>query len=116
MLPAKNRLKNKENLQRVIREGSLFSFGDLAIKVKKNNLPLLRVAFFVKKKSARLAVDRNRIKRQLRGQFSSMLNKIAPGQDMAVYCNYIEKKGEKFKSSEKKIEQLLLKAGLIKKR
>lgn len=115
MLPAKNRLIKKEDFQRVIRKGSFFSFGDIALRVLKNDLGKTRIGFLVGKKSAKSAVRRNKIKRTLRGAFLRHLKEIHPGFDAVVFCRYREEKNREFKCTGAQVKRLLEKSKLLKK-
>lgn len=115
MLPAKNRLIKKEDFQRVIRNGRLFSFGDIALRVLRNDLGKTRTGFLVGKKCARSAVRRNKIKRTLRGAFLQNLKEMHPGFDIVVFCRYRERKNREFKCTGTEVKKLLEKSKLLKK-
>ena len=84
MLPAKNRLTKKEDFQRVIRKGRLFSFAGGTLKVVANNLEVARVGFLAGKKVSKKATERNAAKRKVRGIFLENIKKIKPGLDLLV--------------------------------
>lgn len=115
MLPKKNRLERKEDFQKVIRKGSFFSFGDVALKAAKNNLGRTRTGFLVGRKSAKNATGRNRIKRMLRGTFLRNLDQIKPGLDIVIFCKFCGKENKKFECNDQKIKKLLVKNNLLRK-
>ncbi|MDR3558852.1 MAG: ribonuclease P protein component [Candidatus Pacebacteria bacterium] len=84
MLPPKNRLIKKKDFETVHRLGRFFSFGLLAAKVSRNTREETRLGFAVGIKFSKKAVQRNRIKRQLREIVRLNLEKIKPGFDVVV--------------------------------
>jgi ribonuclease P protein component len=115
MLPRKNRLTIKADFQRVIRRGASFSFGDVSVRVIKNNTKSSRFGILVGKKSGKSAVKRNRIKRLLRGWLRTNLKEFCPGYDVVIISKFCEKEGAQFKLNGQQFEkkftqnQLLLK-------
>lgn len=87
MLPAKNRLSKKEDIRRVHRSGTPFSFGGIGLKRLKTESENVRVGILVKKSATDKATERNRIKRKLRGILLSNLEKIAVGYDIVIVCS-----------------------------
>lgn len=71
-LPVQQRLRESEYIQT-----ELFS-----LRIAKNSEQQSRFGFIVSKKVAKLAVDRNRIKRKLATQIYELLPQIAKGYDM----------------------------------
>lgn len=65
MLKKSFRLKEKEDFDRVFREGKPLFFGAFGCKIAKNSLPHLRLGFSFSKKHLPLAVERNRARRIL---------------------------------------------------
>ena len=55
------------------------------IKYAKNDLPVSRFAFVVKKSVDKRAVARNRIRRVFRSCIEELLEQIAPGYDMLFF-------------------------------
>jgi len=55
------------------------------IKYSKNNLPINRFAFVVKKSVDKRAVVRNRIRRVLRSCIEELLSQLTPGYDMLFF-------------------------------
>jgi ribonuclease P protein component len=113
MLPRKNRLVHKRDFEEVHRLGNFFSFGEIFLKVKKNNKEETRVGFSVGLKFSSRATERNRVKRQLREIIRRNLKKIKKGSDLVIY---IKKNGKKEFSSvdlEKDLKAALKKTKLI---
>lgn len=113
MLPRKNRLIEKKDYERVIRKGASFSFGEISLKLAKNNAGFARIGFLIGKKSGRKSSARNAIKRKLRGAFLKELKNIKHGFDIVVFCNYYEKEGKKFKLEKNQVRNLLKKSRLL---
>lgn len=114
MLPFKNRLTKRKDIEAVFRYGNFFSFGDIYLKAAKNELKETRIGIIVGLKFSRKAVERNRIKRQIREIIHAKLNRIKKGFDIAL----IPKKSEEGRLDkddlEKSIEEVFEKSNLIK--
>jgi len=96
MLPAKNRITKKEDFDAVYRQSRTVSAGNVVLKFRKNNFEYSRIGIVVGTKFSKLAVERNRIKRQLREIMRAEFKKIYPGWDMVIIA---QKKGKSFLSS-----------------
>lgn len=115
MLPYKNRLIKKEDFGKVHRQGRFFCLENIAIKTGKNKLGVSRIGFSVGLNFSKKAVERNRIKRQLRGIFQKYLNEIKKGMDIVVIARKENKgnKEENQKELSEVIRIILGKSGLI---
>ena len=113
MLPIKNRLINKKDFETVHRLGRFFSFGILAIKVHANAREEIRIGFAVGLKFSKKAVERNRIKRQLREIIRRNLDKLKPGLDVVIMVGKTQSKPD-YLEMEKLALALLQKAGALK--
>jgi ribonuclease P protein component len=113
MLPYKNRLINRGDFERVYRYGNFFSFGNITLKVGKNKLNLTRIGFSVGIKFSKKAVERNRIKRQLREIVHKNLNKIKDGFDLVVMIKKIENNTISSDLLELDLLEILKKSNLI---
>ena len=69
MLPQKNRLRKKKEIERVLKRGKKISGRFFSLYFLKSQLPFSRVAFSVSKKISNKAFQRNKIKRCLREFF-----------------------------------------------
>ncbi len=107
MLPLKNRLKKKTDLERVFKEGKGIREDFLLLKFTKNNLETSRFGFVVGQKVAKKAVLRNKIKRRLREAVRKKLSEIRVGFDgVWVALKGSETKNfEEIKAAVKKILQ-----------
>ena len=113
MLSAKNRITKKEDYDAVYRQGGTVSFGGVLLKFRKNNLERARIGIVVGVKFSKLAVERNRIKRQLRVIARANLEKIASGWDIVIIA---QKKGKLDVSShelEERVKKMLKMGKLI---
>lgn len=111
MLPAKNRLKKREEIEKILREGKRCRESFILLKFLKNSLSQSRFAFVVSKKVARKAVTRNQTKRLFREAVRRNFSKIETGVD----CVLIVLPGFKIQSfqvAEKHLHQLLQRAKL----
>jgi ribonuclease P protein component len=112
MLPLKNRLRKKTDLERVLKKGKGFKEDLLILKKTKNSLEETRFGFIVSQKVSKKASTRNKIKRRLRGVAGKKLKKITPGTDVLIMAvPGIEKKD--FWEIEERIYKLFKKAKLI---
>lgn len=114
MLPRKNRLTSRKDFDLIYRTGQLFSFGSIFLKIRETEEKHTRVGFSVGIKFSKKAVDRNRVKRQLREIVLKYMNKIEKNVDMVVMTR--KKIDEKLDSAslEKDFKKALEKGKLIK--
>jgi ribonuclease P protein component len=81
MLSREHRLPATTKLSRTLYiKTTLF-----AVKYAKNDLPLSRFAFIVRKATDKRAVVRNRIRRVLRSCIEELQKEIIPGYDMLFF-------------------------------
>jgi len=92
MFPYKNRIIDKKDFLAVHRFGRFFSLGVLSLKIQKNRLKVTRIGLSVGLKFSKKAVERNRIKRQLRAIVSQNLNQIKGGFDIIIMVQKGKKK------------------------
>jgi len=114
MLQLENRLKASRDFDRVWKVGCFFSTANLKMKIAPNKKNVSRFGFVVSTKISKLAVVRNRIKRQVR-EVSRLLIKdgqIKCGFDAVILLErgLIDKKTEIISVEVKKIFSL---AGLL---
>ena len=85
MLTKKNRLRTMRDFKHLFKKGKTQGSLYLGLRfVKKDEQDFTRFAFVISKKSAKLAVDRNRARRQLREVVRSLLPMIKPGFDISI--------------------------------
>lgn len=111
MLPKANRIKKNAEFESVYRFGKAFFCGKIAIKTKENDLAVSRIGISVGLNFSKKAVDRNRIKRQIRAFFLQNLGKIKTGYDIVVI---VQKGWDKKVNPQKEITEILAKSGLFK--
>lgn len=113
MLPCQNRLAAQKDFETVHRSGKFFSLGSISLKVGKNNLEKTRIGIAVGLKFSKKAVERNRIKRQIRAIVKSYLpNKMKKGFDVVI----MPKKSQtavSFQDLSENLENIFKKANLI---
>jgi ribonuclease P protein component len=112
MLPLKNRLRKKTDIEKVFKKGKGFKEDLLILKKVKNNLKEARFGFIVSQKVSKKASTRNKIKRRLRALVEKRLKKIMPGTDaLIMVAPGTEKKD--FWEVGKRIDGLFKKAKMI---
>jgi len=86
MLPRQNRLRKKEDVDRVFRRGRPVSGGLVMIKHlgSDSDSATPRVAVLVGKKLEKKAVHRNRIKRRLREVIRLHVDQLPAGRDLLI--------------------------------
>jgi ribonuclease P protein component len=115
MLPKENRLRKKRDFEKVLKFGKGLRQKAFFLKTAKNSLPQSRFGFIVSKKTAKKAVDRNKIKRHLREIVWRNLGGIKIGYD-AVFIAYPAIKELGFKERESLFKDALDKTRLLEKR
>ncbi|HPJ80276.1 MAG TPA: ribonuclease P protein component [Candidatus Portnoybacteria bacterium] len=82
MLSLKNRLKKRNDIDRVFKNGKTIAGKFIVVRAVKNQLENNRFTFVVSKKTSRKAVVRNKIKRQMRESIRKL--KFKNGFDFVV--------------------------------
>jgi len=113
MLPKENRLKKKNDFERVFKIGHGCKDGFLYLKIVKNNLEPSRFGFVVGLKFSKSAVKRNKIKRWLRELSRLNLQIIKKGLDCVVVV-LPGFKAKNFQEMEYLSGKLFKKAGIVK--
>lgn len=112
MLPSTNRLKKKNDFDRIFKQGRGLREDFMLLRFIKNDLKLSRFGFMVGQKVSKKATARNKIKRRLKALVKSNLLKIKNGVDV-VFMVSPSAKSQDFKEIEKLFNSLLKKANLI---
>jgi len=81
MLSKPNRLKQKKDIERVIKRGEGFKEKFLVLKTVKNNLSQSRFGFIVSKRVSNKASVRNKIKREMREIARKRIKSLKLGRD-----------------------------------
>jgi ribonuclease P protein component len=66
MLPLKNRIQKKKDIEMIFKKGRTFKEASLILKTMRNDLGTSRFGFIVSQKVSKKANIRNKIKRRLR--------------------------------------------------
>ena len=115
MIPSKNRLKEKKEIEQIFSQGKTISEKFLIAKIANNKLGYSRFVFSIGLGFSKKAVERNKLKRILKGLLLENLEKIKTDLDIIFFI----KKNEKIVLSTKFIrpvfEDLLRKNNLLKK-
>ena len=91
MLPAENRLKNKEDFSQIMRDGSRAKFGPLMF-FTQNTASCPRIGFVISKRVSKLSSERNQVRRHLREIFRGIVTDLA-GKDVVVSVLSLPKNG-----------------------
>jgi len=84
MLSGENRLKKKNDFERVFKQGKSFKEKGLIFRLAKNNLPVARFGFVVSLKVSKKASLRNKIRRRLRAIIKTRLPQTKTGFDIVL--------------------------------
>ena len=84
MLAIKYRLTKQKDFDNVWQTGRSSFDEALGLKASKNKLANSRFGFIVSAKISKKAVDRNKIKRQLRQVIRDSIKEIKPGYDVVI--------------------------------
>lgn len=108
MLKKQNRLKDKNNFDKVFKKGRSV-FGELlGIKYFKNDLGFNRFGIIVSSKISKKAVERNRIKKQIKSILRSEEKSLNKGWDYVVITLPLIK-NKNFKEIQSEIIKILKK-------
>jgi ribonuclease P protein component len=111
MFSSKNRLRKKQEFENVYKKGRFSSYENITLKFVKNNLGYSRIGFVVSGKFSKKAVERNKIKRQLKNIFQKNLFSLGTDMDLII----IPQKKEKltYQKLQENVEKSLKKAKII---
>lgn len=84
MLPRENRLAKNADVERAVRRGYSFSTPLFALKAVRTALPRARFTVVAGLAVSKSAVQRNRVKRQVREAIRALLPHTQRGVDIAV--------------------------------
>lgn len=84
MLKKENRIRLKNDFDRVFKCGSSFYNEKIGVKFLENNSDFSRLGIIVSNKVSKKAVERNRLKRIIRDFFYLKIKEIKPNKDFVV--------------------------------
>ena len=84
MLAKKHKLTKQKDFDNTFKNGKASFDSILGIKVINNDLPESRFGIMVSTKISKKAVDRNKIKRQIRSVIEKELDNIKQGKDIII--------------------------------
>ena len=113
MLSAKYRLNQEKDFKKINAFGRSFFSPGLRLKYLANQRDFSRFAVVVSLKVSKKAIQRNRLKRQLREIIRLNQEKIKPGYDIAVIVGS-SARGRKYQQLQQDLSDLLVKARLLK--
>lgn len=112
MLKRENRLRAKDDFERVRREGNRWRSDCLTLFVLAQGNGPSRFGFVVSKQVAASAVNRHRLKRQMRAAVRQFLVRVPTGCDMVLVARPAAV-GATYRLLAEVIGQLLAQAGLL---
>ena len=86
MFKRNNRLSKTKDIERVFKQGRSYYNQFLGIKAVANNLAHSRLTVIVSLKVSKQAVQRNRLKRQLRSYLEKALPQFKGHYDLVIIC------------------------------
>lgn len=108
-LTKEERLKSKISIEQLFKEGKGIVKYPIKMQYMPHDRPLHQVAFAVPKRNFKRAVDRNRIKRQMREAYRTnkhiLYDKEIPSQ--AIFFIYIAKEMATYTNLESRMQQCL---------
>ncbi|MDO8503737.1 MAG: ribonuclease P protein component [bacterium] len=113
MFPRENRLTEKSDFAKVLKEGRIFGGVLLSLAVYKGEGSFPKIGFIVSNKISKKAVERNRLKRLIRQGIRLHLSDIKDG----MYLVFLAKKTAAGAASEEIIREsqaLLKRSGVFK--
>ena len=114
MLSSQNRLRKSKDIESVLKKGFKFKEGSLVLRVAGNKSAKTRFAFIVSGKVSKKAVIRNKIRRRLSEIIRLCMPNMAQGIDLIVIA-LPSSASREFSEIKSATEDLLIKAGLVKK-
>lgn len=111
MLPGKNRLAKRDDFQKVYKYGKTYAVFGLLLKIMKNDRKEWRAGVVVGAKFSKKAVERNRVKRQLRDIIGRKTKDFTAGYDMVFVVKKTQKALE-YPDWELRVEELFKKANI----
>jgi ribonuclease P protein component len=93
VLPNQHRLRRREDFAKVYAKGDRYKGTYLSLRILYDNDPIFtRIGIVVSKKISKLAVIRNRFKRQLRAIFRQLLSQLKGGLQIVVTVTAVQSK------------------------
>ncbi len=114
MLPLKHRLKHDKDIKTLFAKGRSVFGNHIGLKFAKNGRQDSRFAVIVGSKVSKLAVDRNRLKRQIRAILQKHIASFVGGYDVMLLTRK-ETLGKKFADLEIQLLAALKKTPILKK-
>lgn len=111
MLSKEFRVKKFKDFEKIFEEGNFKSVSSFYIKYIENNDSFSKVSVVVPKKVSKLAVIRNRFKRQLSEIIRLRYKELKSGFNIVVICKE-EILSKKYKDLDQEWEELIEKADL----
>lgn len=112
MLPQEYRLKQDKDIKTLFAKGKSVFGNQIGLKYMKNHLSVSRFAVVVGTKVSKSAVDRNRLKRQIRAILQKHIDSFVGGYDVMLLTRK-ETLGKKFAELEIRLLTAFKKSPLL---
>ncbi|MFA7208678.1 MAG: ribonuclease P protein component [Parcubacteria group bacterium] len=113
MLPFKNRLTRKKDHEKVQKFGTFVSAKNIAIKIMENGTRDTRIGIVVGLKYSKKAIERNQVKKEIRGIIQPELKNIKKGLDIVIMARKREEEKTRSIDFKKNIMEVLALGQLI---
>ncbi|MDP1833840.1 MAG: ribonuclease P protein component [Candidatus Moranbacteria bacterium] len=107
MLPFKNRLTRKKDHEKVQKFGIFVSAKNIAIKIMENGTRDTRIGIVVGLKYSKKAIERNQVKKEIRGIIQPELKNIKKGLDIVIMARKREEEKTRSIDFKKNIMEVL---------
>ena len=112
MLPQTHRLRKEKDIKALVKSGKSVRGVLCGIRYRKNDLKSSRFAVVVGVKVSKKAVERNRLRRQIRAVIHEQVKAFAGGYDVAILIRSVAL-GKKAEELEKDVIKTLKKTPLL---
>ena len=112
MLQKEYRITHKKDFEKIFNDGKGVFTDIMGVKLIPNNLKYSRFGIIISNKVSKKAVERNKIRRQIRSAIKLNLDKIKRERDIVIICKPEIKKLD-YKNIEVELQKILRKVKLI---
>lgn len=113
MLPFKNRLTRRKDHEKVQKLGNFVSAKNIAIKVLENGTRDTRIGIVVGLKYSKKAIERNQVKKEIRGIVQPELKNMKKGFDIVIMARKREEEKTRAINFKRNIMEVLTQARLL---
>jgi len=113
MLPFKNRLTRRKDHEKVQKLGNFISLKNITVKFLENGTRDTRIGIIVGLKYSKKAVERNQVKKEIRGIVQPELKNLKKGLDIVIMARKREEEKTRGINFKKLITEALLRGQLL---